>query len=209
MLLNSYGRTKDTKNSSETNSGHFLDDREITELIISRREEGLEAAISKYGRLCFSIAAEILKNQSDIEECLDDVWIRLWNSVEHEKGESLVGFLVKTTRNRAIDMFRKSRRKKNMLNSINIALSDVDNFMPSNVNVEETVMRNMIMEKIESYLQGRDPLERVAFIKRYVLVESVSSISSELGQPYFKVYFLLKKMIKEIRIMLNGGEYDG
>ena len=81
-------------------------DETIIQLIINHDEKGLKMAIDKYSGLCFSVAFNILKNQNDTEECLNDVWLILWNHSAEINPDHLKAFLIKTNSN-LIEKIRK------------------------------------------------------------------------------------------------------
>ena len=59
-------------------------DRKIIKLIEKRDEKGLEALSEKYEKLLTYIATGILgSNVEDIEECVNDTYLKIWNHI-HE-----------------------------------------------------------------------------------------------------------------------------
>lgn len=57
-----------------------MTDQELVELFWQRREEALAGLQDKYGGWCRSIAGRILGEERDVEECLGDCWLQLWNA---------------------------------------------------------------------------------------------------------------------------------
>ena len=51
-----------------------MDDREIIELYLSRKEQAVTESDAKYGRYCGRIAYNILGDIEDTEECVSDTW---------------------------------------------------------------------------------------------------------------------------------------
>ena len=58
-----------------------MDDSDIIGLYFSRDERAISETAGKYGRLCKSIASNILKNDSDAEECLSDACLAAWKAI--------------------------------------------------------------------------------------------------------------------------------
>ena len=58
-----------------------MTDQELVELFWQRREEALTGLQDKYGGWCRSIAGRILGEERDVEECLGDCWLQLWNAI--------------------------------------------------------------------------------------------------------------------------------
>lgn len=57
-----------------------MDDTEITELFLQRKESAIKELSQKYGSYCKTVASNILKNPNDTEECLNDAYLAVWNT---------------------------------------------------------------------------------------------------------------------------------
>ena len=62
-----------------------MGDDEILQLFYHRVEYAISAVEEKYGRLCRSVARGILKDERDVEECVNDTCMRAWNAIPPEK----------------------------------------------------------------------------------------------------------------------------
>ena len=58
-----------------------MEDREIINLYFSRDESAISATDSKYGALCRKIIKNILSSDHDAEECLNDLYLSIWNKI--------------------------------------------------------------------------------------------------------------------------------
>ena len=58
-----------------------MDDNEIVQLFLRRDERALNELQIKYERLCRSIAENILKSRTDVEERVNDAYLKVWNSI--------------------------------------------------------------------------------------------------------------------------------
>lgn len=70
-----------------------MGDDEILQLFFHRVEYAISAVEEKYGRLCRSVARGILKDERDVEECVNDTCMRAWNAIPPEKPRSLEAYL--------------------------------------------------------------------------------------------------------------------
>ena len=86
--------------------GDLVRDSEIIELFFARDEQAIAETDKAYGTYCQSIAMQILGNLSDSEECVNDTWLRAWNSIPPKRPSPLKLFLGKITRNLAISRYR-------------------------------------------------------------------------------------------------------
>lgn len=76
-----------------------MNDSEIIELYRQRDENAILETDIKYSTYCFSIANNILSNHEDSEECVNDTWLRTWNTIPPQCPKNLKLFLAKITRN--------------------------------------------------------------------------------------------------------------
>lgn len=80
-----------------------MDDKDIINLYNLRNEEAIAETQKKYGSYCLSIANNILCNNESAEECINDTYLKTWNSIPPKHPNSLRLFLAKITRNIAFD----------------------------------------------------------------------------------------------------------
>ena len=72
-----------------------MEDEKIIGLYWERNEDAITETSSKYGKLFFRIASNILLNHEDSEECVNDTYLGLWNeylSAEKRKPEAICSF---------------------------------------------------------------------------------------------------------------------
>lgn len=53
-----------------------MEDLQIIELYFERNENAIKETDAKYGKLCFRVANNILKNNEDSEECVSDLLLK-------------------------------------------------------------------------------------------------------------------------------------
>ena len=58
-----------------------MTDEEIIRLYWDRDETAISKTAEKYGKYCFSISYNILRIPEDAEECVNDTYSKLWNSI--------------------------------------------------------------------------------------------------------------------------------
>ena len=82
-----------------------MQDEQIITLFFQRSHDAILQVKNKYGMLCQSIARKILSDQRDIEECISDVLLRLWNAIPPERPRSLQAYIARITRNLSLDRY--------------------------------------------------------------------------------------------------------
>ena len=98
--------------AADANFGLFPRDEEIIELYFNRDEDAIAETDRKYGKYCQSIAGHILASSEDVEEVLDDTWVKAWNSIPPTRPKMLRIYLGKITRNLAFNIVEASRAQK-------------------------------------------------------------------------------------------------
>ena len=83
-----------------------MTDEKIIQLFFQRNEVAIEETSRKYGTYCFKIANNILKNQEDSEECVNDTWLKTWETIPPTRPQYLNLFLAKIVRNLSFNKYK-------------------------------------------------------------------------------------------------------
>lgn len=111
-----------------------MTDQELVELFWQRREEALTGLQDKYGGWCRSIAGRILGEERDVEECLGDCWLQLWNAIPPARPQHFRGYLGAVVRNRAL-LLRQRRGRQG--DTVSLAALELAECLPSREGPEE------------------------------------------------------------------------
>ncbi|MGI6316889.1 MAG: RNA polymerase sigma factor [Christensenellales bacterium] len=77
-----------------------------------RDENAISVTSEKYGSYCLSIAGNILDNLEDAEECVNDTYLRTWNSIPTNRPSMLSTYLSKIVRNLSFNLYKKNKAEK-------------------------------------------------------------------------------------------------
>lgn len=89
-----------------------MDDLRIIELYFNRDEQAIKETDTKYGKLCHSIAYNILNNHEDSEECVNDTYVSVWNTIPPTRPHNFMSFICKIARNLSLKRLEFMKRKK-------------------------------------------------------------------------------------------------
>ena len=89
-----------------------MKDSQIVDLYWQRDEHAIRETDAKYGAYCFTVADRILSDSGDAEECVNDTWLRAWNTIPPQRPVCLRMFLAKITRNLAFDKYKSKTAVK-------------------------------------------------------------------------------------------------
>lgn len=185
-----------------------LTDTEIISLFSSRDERALAAVSEKYGGICLRIARNILKNDQDAEECVNDTYLKVWESIPPERPDSLCAYVTRITRNRSIDRYRSERSKKRGGGEVPLILEELEECVADNGSVELAAERHELLKAINEFLESLPAPKRVAFVSRYCLCENAASIAKRLGVTKNSVSVNLGRTRKSLTDFLKGKGYE-
>jgi hypothetical protein len=97
-------------------------DERIIELYWNRDEAAITETDRKYRSYLHTVAWNIVKDEQDCEECLNDTYLKTWNSIPPQRPSCLKAFLTKITRSIAIDRYRRERRQKRVPSECTLSL---------------------------------------------------------------------------------------
>ena len=177
-----------------------MEDRDIIEMYFARDERAISETSSKYGSYCGSIAMNILGSREDTEECVNDTWLRAWNSIPPHRPNLLRVFLGKIARNLALDRYKARTAEKRMGGEFAMSLDELDDCIGT---VDERESAE-IGESISRFLRTQPKETRSVFVCRYFYCDSISDIARRFGISEAKVKTLLFRTRSKLKIHLEG-----
>lgn len=186
-----------------------MTDTEIITLFEKRDEHAISAVSEKYGSSCTGIAVNILRNHQDAEECVNDVYLKIWDTIPPEKPRSLCAFVGKITRNLAIDRYRKEHTEKRGSGEVPLILDELAECVSDGgTNIEKTAEQHELLAAINRFLDELPAPKRIAFVSRYCLCEDIKSIAKRLGMTANGVAVNLTRTRKNLVSYLNKEGYE-
>lgn len=177
----------------------FLDDSGIVDLFFERSEEAIKETATKYGGYCKRIAMNILSNSADAEECVNDTYYHVWNSIPPQRLNVLSAFLGKITRNLALNKYKRSNAAKRGGNKVELLLSELEECIPSLSSVEDEYQAGIAAQSINYFLGSLDTLSRIAFVRRYWYGDSIADISIRYHMSESKTKSMLFRTRNKLR----------
>lgn len=185
-----------------------LDDKEIVGMLFNRDESGLAAVRNKYGGYCSAIARNILENAQDAEECVNDTYMKIWESIPPERPRVFSAFLAKITRNIAIDRYRRDRTQKRGGDNTELIFEELEECVSAGGSVEASAERHAMIEAINRFLGKLPAKSRVMFVSRYCYCESVRSIAARFGTSENSVSVNLNRTRAKLRDYMKKEGYE-
>ena len=175
-----------------------MTDGELLELYFARSEDAIRATGMVYGPYCRAIALRILGSEEDAEECLSDVWLRVWNAVPPERPEHFKGWLGVVTRNQALTLLRSRERRPRQAEeaALELALDLADG-------PEAELEARELGWAVSAFLEGQPERNRGVFLRRYWYAEPLEDIARRYGMKVNTVKTRLFRLRGRLRDYLE------
>lgn len=175
-----------------------MEDSKIIELFWERSENAISEADAKYGKYCYAIAYNILYSELDSEECVNDTYLRAWETIPPEKPNALSTYLGRITRNLALDRLAYRKREKRD-SAFATVLDEVSEMLPDTSTMPESADDVALREAINSFLRSLDADTRIIFVRRYWYDSAISEIAADYSLPVGTVKSTLSRTRKRFR----------
>lgn len=180
-----------------------MNDQQIIELFMERSESAIAQTENKYGKYCYCIAYNILRNEQDSEECVNDTYLRAWNAIPPQNPNNLAAFLGKITRNLALDKYKYNNSEKRGNGRPALALDELDECLPAENDIEKTVSDKELIAALNSFLAGLPREKRQVFVRRYWYLSSIREIAADFGMSESKTKVMLLRTRKALKSYLE------
>lgn len=175
-----------------------MTDREVLALYENRDPEATAALQRQYGAYCAAIVGRILTDPRDAEECLNDLWLRVWQYLGEHRPLYLKGWLGATARNCAISRYRQLAGQELPLEDGAAELAGQLRDTPA-----EHMEAEALGEAISAFLKTQKEADRVAFVRRYWYGDGVEQVAQHMGWSVGKTKTVLFRLRTKLRTYLT------
>ena len=172
-----------------------ITDEEIIAMLEGRDEMAMGLLESRFSNLIRSTSIRILGNEQDAEECVNDVLLKIWNSIPPNKPSNLKAYVAVAAKNNAIDRYKAQRRKGRIPPEKLEPLETADNIGVCDIDRDD---KETVAALIADYLNGVSSEKRKCFIAKFYFGAKDSEIARKAGVPVGTVSSTLSRMRKEL-----------
>ena len=178
-----------------------MTEQELVQLIRARDEAGAQELLQRFGALIRYVASPILKDPSDIEDCIQEVAARVWERIDSFDGSrgSFKSWLTTVTRNLALNM-KRGRKDSGSYEELD------DQTASQTPGPEETTVRNAQILALRKAVDSLPKDERLLIYRRFFYDQSIAQIAAETGMSQraaegriYRIKAKLAEMLKEQR----------
>jgi RNA polymerase sigma factor (sigma-70 family) len=153
-----------------------MDDAQIIDLFFERSEQAILELSNKYGKVCYKVSRNILNNTLDVEECVNDAYLGIWNSIPPQRPNPLLTYVCRIVRNLSIKKYHCNTAVKR--NSYyDIALDEIEDCIPSLNSIDRDYSSKELAKIIDDFLDTLDQDNRIMFVRRYWFSDSLADIA--------------------------------
>ncbi len=175
-------------------------EEKIIELIKSQNDEGLKLLVENYSGLIYYIVKNIVEDQENIEECMNDIYMKIWKSINSYSKEKskFTTWITAISRNTAIDYYKQKQGIYEELRE-----DFVDKY-----STEDEVLKRENSDLLKEAINTLSSEEQQIFYRKYYFLQKTSQIAAELGlterSVEGKLYRMRKKLQKKLRRDIHG-----
>lgn len=176
-------------------------DRHIIDRLFARSEEGLALLQTHYGKLCHRIALNLLGSREDAEECVNDTYLAVWNTIPPNRPASLMAYVGKVTRNIAVSCLRKRGAKGRRCEGV-VLLDELAECLPD-TDTPDPADDLTLREALQSFFDSLSEEDRAIMVRRYYDGEPTEAIAVSLGLRHGTVRVRLHRLRERLRAHLE------
>lgn len=179
-------------------------DQELISLFINRNEMAIKTTATEYEKYLFKISYNILKNKEDVEECVNDTFLKAWETIPPQIPTSLKAYLSAIIRNISLDYYRKQHSAKRN-KEFQVLLDECGSCLPFTNNLEEDFESFVLSQSISDYLMTLEEEKKYLFVRRYYHGDTIKELAEKRNLSQSNVKIKLYRMRNELKKKLKNG----
>jgi len=186
-----------------------MTDDELIELFKKRSGEAIKNTELLYGKYIYTIAMNILKCESDANECVNDVYFTVWNTVSDSPPKKFSTYIASVTRYKALDMLRKkTSEKRGGKNNYAVPFEDLDGVLSNDPGPFDEYEKKRLNVVLNDYVGQLPSEKRKIFVLRYWYLLSVFDIAKTYGCSEAKVKMTLSRIRVDLKKYLKKEGFE-
>lgn len=169
------------------------------------KEDALEFIVDLYLPIVKGVTYKILynlNNEGIIDECINDIFLSVWNNIDKFKGEeeNFKKWICAIAKFKAIDYYRKEIKKAE-------TIFECDRLVDKNL-VEDELIQTEDKEEIMKVINSLEPMDRDIFIMRFFLGMRAEEVALKLGITKASVDNRVSRGRKKLKFKLINTNWE-
>lgn len=178
-----------------------MENEKIVKLFTDRDESAIKALSELCGDKMKAAAMNVLKNEQDAEECVNDAYLSVWNSIPPNKPDNICAYACGTARNIAMQKYRYNTAEKR--NAVTVSL-DAE---LSEVIADQSADNDGLSFAVNGFLKSLKKSDRILFMRRYYYGDTLAEISGITGMKENAVSVRLLRIRRKLADHLKKEGY--
>ncbi len=178
-------------------------DDDILQLLLAHNEVALDLIRERYGRLLFNISKQIVTNNEDAEECVNDAYLKIWESNLSDIPSTLLIFICSVIKNVSLNKLRERYAQKRIPSEIIVSIDELGDAIHCSDSPDSEIMAEELKKLIDDFLYSLPKKKRYMFVAKYYLARSNNEIAETLGVSSSSVYKSLPKITEALKEYLK------
>ena len=174
-----------------------MDDSMIVDLYWKRDDSAISVTADKYGAKLSHLAENMLRVREDAEECVNDTYLRTWNSIPSNRPEHLFGYIAKICRNLALNHIERLNAKKRSADVMELS-AELEMCIPDPGDGQREESER-IADALSKFRRQLPEDQRLIFMRRYWFSDSVKAVAERYGISESKVKTTLFRVRAKLR----------
>ena len=177
-----------------------MTDQALVELFLSRSPDAVPALAAQYGPYCRAVASRLLSDPRDVDECLNDAFLAVWQAIPPARPEHFKGWLAAIVRHRALAMGKENSHRPPTVDEAALELASC---LPPGDSPEGEAERRALLDAVARFLHAQPKDIRVVFLRRYWYGDRVEDAARHLGWSVSKTKSVLFRTRNKLRAQLQ------
>lgn len=189
-----------------TKGGDNVSDEELIKRVKSGDIDAFEEIIAKYEKRVFSLIYNMLKNDNDIEDVAQEVFVKVYKNIDKFHGNSsLYTWIYRITTNLCLDYIKKQKSVIYIDEKIQTDDGELDFQLPSEEKLQDELYEEKeLKQKLEKSIAKLPDKQRVMIVLRdikglsyeeisEILEIKLGTVKSQINRARLKLKELLEK----------------
>lgn len=178
-----------------------MEDHQILSLLWQRSEGAISALAQKFGALLYRISMNLLDNTSDAEECVNDTYLAVWNSIPPKRPEPLRPYICRIGRNIALNRLRSNTAQKR--SGYEVSLDELSGCISAPSRDDGAALGRAM----DAWLDTLTKENRAIFLRRYWFGDSIKDIATAFKMKETAASVRLSRLRDSLKTYLTKEGY--
>lgn len=161
----------------------------------ARDADAFEALYDAYHRLVYGVAVRMLGDVAAAEDLTQAVFLKVWSTPELFRGGNFAAWIVRVTRNRALDVLRSKSVR---------AESELPDSLPESDSIEDVAFARLDAAQLRAALAGLPPEQREPIELGFFSGVTHEEIARQSGIPLGTIKTRIRAGLRKLRSLLDG-----